>query len=81
MLAADITKALSIEEGNGKGELNKTEVKQLLQPLEAKDSPVIKNSSRSDRHGRYTRLRNSFQLLQFTYAEIIHFITLTVNMN
>lgn len=56
MLAADITKALSTEEGNGKGELNKTEVKQLLQPLEAKDSSVIKNFSISDRHGRYTRL-------------------------
>nr|XP_021152223.1 von Willebrand factor D and EGF domain-containing protein-like isoform X2 [Columba livia] len=56
VLAADITKALSTEEGNGKGELNKTEVKQLLQPLEAKDSSVIKNFSISDRHGHVAPL-------------------------
>lgn len=56
MLAADITKALSIEKGNGKGDLNKTQVEQPLQPLEAKDSPVIKNFNISDRHGRYTRV-------------------------
>ena len=56
MLAADITKALSIEKGNGKGDLNKTEVKQPLQPLEAKDSPAIKSFNLSDRRGRYTRI-------------------------
>lgn len=56
MLAADSTKALSVEKGNGKGDLNKTEVKQPLQPLEAKDSPVIKNFNISDRYGRYKRI-------------------------
>ncbi|KAM9380342.1 von Willebrand factor D and EGF domain-containing protein-like [Phaethornis superciliosus] len=52
VLAADTTKALSTEKGNDKGDLNKTEVKQLLQPLEAKASPLIKNFSISDRHGQ-----------------------------
>ncbi|XP_068877367.1 von Willebrand factor D and EGF domain-containing protein-like [Aphelocoma coerulescens] len=46
VLAADVTEALS----NGKGELNRTKVKQPLQSLEAKDSPVIKNFNISDRH-------------------------------
>ncbi|XP_009949206.1 PREDICTED: uncharacterized protein LOC104346213, partial [Leptosomus discolor] len=56
VLAADITKAVSVEKGNGKGDLNKTEVKQPLPPLEAKNSPVIKNFNISDRHemGRYS---------------------------
>lgn len=52
MLAADVTEALS----NGKGELKRTKVKQPLQSLEAKDSPVIKHFNISDRHGRYTRM-------------------------
>lgn len=56
MLAADITKALSTENGNGKGDLNKTEVKQLLQLLEAKDSPVFKTFNISDRSGMYTKI-------------------------
>jgi len=56
VLAADITKALSTEKGNDKGDSNKTEVKWPMQPLEAKDSHVIKNFNISDRHGRYTRI-------------------------
>lgn len=56
VFAADVTEALS----NGKGELNRTKVKQPLQSLEAKDSPVIKNFNISDRHGRYTRYTFSF---------------------
>ncbi|XP_054065465.1 von Willebrand factor D and EGF domain-containing protein-like isoform X1 [Rissa tridactyla] len=51
VLAADVTKASSNEKGKGKGDLNKTEDKQLLQPLEAKDSPVIKDFNISDRQG------------------------------
>ncbi|KAJ7422192.1 von Willebrand factor D and EGF domain-containing protein-like protein [Pitangus sulphuratus] len=50
VLAADVTKPLS----NGKGELNRTEVKQPLQSLEAKDSPAIKNFNISDRRGQST---------------------------
>ncbi|KAJ7406410.1 von Willebrand factor D and EGF domain-containing protein [Willisornis vidua] len=50
VLAADLTKPLS----NGKGELNRTEVEQPLQSLEAKDSPVIKNFNISDTHGQST---------------------------
>lgn len=50
MLAADVTEALS----SGKGELNRTKVKQPLQSLETKDSPVIKNFNISDRQGMYT---------------------------
>ncbi|XP_027551787.1 von Willebrand factor D and EGF domain-containing protein-like [Neopelma chrysocephalum] len=52
VLAADVTKPLS----NGKGELNRTEVKQPLQSLEAKDSPVIKNFNISDRRGHAAAL-------------------------
>lgn len=63
---AVVTEALS----NGKGELNRTEVNQPLQSLEAKDSPVIKNFNISDRHGRYTRVWNLFLLRQFVYSEI-----------
>ncbi|XP_008940771.1 PREDICTED: von Willebrand factor D and EGF domain-containing protein, partial [Merops nubicus] len=54
--AADITKALSVEKGNGKGDLNKTEVKQPLHPLEAKDSPVIKNFNMSYKQGQAAAL-------------------------
>lgn len=77
VLAADFTEALS----NGKGELNRTKVKQPLQSLEAKDSAVFKNFNISDRHGRYTRIWNLFHLGQFMYAEIINFNTSTVNTN
>lgn len=77
VLAADVTEALS----NGKGELNRTEVKQPLQSLEAKDSPVIKNFNISDRHGRYTRIWTLFHLGRFMYSEIINFNPLTINTN
>eukprot|EP00075_Anas_platyrhynchos_P006472 XP_021122758.2 von Willebrand factor D and EGF domain-containing protein-like isoform X2 [Anas platyrhynchos] len=51
VLAADITQVLVIDNSNGKGDLNKTKVEWPLQPLEAKNSPVIKNFNRSDTHG------------------------------
>ncbi|XP_052532438.1 von Willebrand factor D and EGF domain-containing protein-like isoform X7 [Tympanuchus pallidicinctus] len=43
VLAADFTKALIIDNKNGKDDLNKTEVEWPLHPLEAKNSPVIRN--------------------------------------
>ncbi|XP_063017419.1 von Willebrand factor D and EGF domain-containing protein-like [Melospiza melodia melodia] len=52
VLAADVTEALS----SGKGELNRTKVKQPLQSLETKDSPVIKNFNISDRQGAVARV-------------------------
>ncbi|XP_010712398.1 von Willebrand factor D and EGF domain-containing protein-like [Meleagris gallopavo] len=51
VLAADFTKALIIDNNNGKGDLNKTEVEWPLQPLEAKNSPVIKNFNISANRG------------------------------
>lgn len=62
MLAADFTKALIIDNNNGKGDMNKTEVEWPLQTLEAKNSPVIKNFNISDNLGRYARIQNIFQL-------------------
>lgn len=64
MLAADFTKALIIDNNNGKGDLNKTEVEWPLQPLEAKNSPVIKNFNISANRGRYTRIQIIFQLFR-----------------
>ncbi|XP_040559747.1 von Willebrand factor D and EGF domain-containing protein-like isoform X1 [Gallus gallus] len=51
VLAADFTKALIIDNNNGKGDMNKTEVEWPLQTLEAKNSPVIKNFNISDNLG------------------------------
>lgn len=62
MLAGDFTKALIVDNNNGKGDLNKTEVEWPLHPLEAKNSPVIRNFNISTNHGRYTRIQNIFQL-------------------
>ncbi|XP_064370676.1 von Willebrand factor D and EGF domain-containing protein-like isoform X2 [Dromaius novaehollandiae] len=51
VLAADITEESIIDNNNGKGDLNTTEVEWPVQPLEAKNSPAIKNINISDTHG------------------------------
>ncbi|XP_068805386.1 von Willebrand factor D and EGF domain-containing protein isoform X7 [Struthio camelus] len=48
VLAADITKGSITDNYDGKGDLNTTEVERPVQPLEAKNPPVIKNINISD---------------------------------